>query len=103
MELQERPRAIIGALIRDEEGKILLLKSHKWLDRLTIPAGHIEFGETIINAVKREVKEETGLDIKDAELLCVLERIKGKEFHMISKNIISALIKHVKKKTAKLS
>lgn len=43
---------------------------------LTFPGGHIKKGEDIISSVIREVKEETGLDIKDP-VLCGIEEYKN--------------------------
>jgi ADP-ribose pyrophosphatase YjhB (NUDIX family) len=55
-----------GAIIEDTAGRILLQKrrSGSW----GVPGGFIEIGETYIEAVKREVLEETGLSIIDPEL-----------------------------------
>lgn len=56
-------KATAGAIIQ-RDGKILLTKRNvnlgkgKWC----LPGGHIDIGETALDAVKREVKEETGLD-----------------------------------------
>ena len=52
------------ALITDTKGRILLGKR---IDnsKFTLPGGHIEPNETPAEAVVREVKEETGLDIDD--------------------------------------
>ncbi len=52
-----------SALIINKEGKILLV-NHKKLGVWLYPGGHIEEGETPDETVVREVKEETGLDIK---------------------------------------
>lgn len=51
-----------GGVIIDKENKILLKKDpiRGW----ELPGGIVEEGETIKKAVIREVKEETGLDIK---------------------------------------
>jgi nucleoside triphosphatase len=78
---QVYPEPTVGALIVNGEGKILLTKSHKWFDKYTLPGGHIEVGETMEEAVKREVKEEVGLDVEVVEFLTMQEAIYAKEFY----------------------
>ncbi len=51
------------------------MKSHKWNNKYAIPGGHIELGESIEVALKREIKEETGLDIFDIVFICFQEFI----------------------------
>ncbi len=72
---QTFPEPIVGAIILNHRDEVLLLKSHKWSDMYTIPGGHIELGETVLNALMRETKEETGLDILDARFLGIQESI----------------------------
>jgi len=74
------PEPTVGALIVNREGKILLAKSHKWFDKYTLPGGHIEIGESMEQALKREVKEEVGLDVEVDEFLAMQEAIFSKEF-----------------------
>lgn len=74
------PEPTVGALIVNKEGKILLAKSHKWFDKYTLPGGHIEVGETMKEALKREVKEEVGLDVEVGEFLTMQEAVFSKEF-----------------------
>ena len=74
------PEVAVGALIFNPEGKIFLMKSHKWHNKYVMPGGHIELGETIEAALKREIKEETNLDIHDIEFVCAQEFVFGKEF-----------------------
>lgn len=78
---QVYPEPTVGALIVNNEGKILLVKSHKWFDKYTLPGGHIEVGETMVEAVKREVKEEVGLDIQVGHMLLLQEAIFAAEFY----------------------
>ena len=75
------PEPTVGALILNNEKQILLTKSHKQKNRYTIPGGHVELGETIEKALKREVKEEVGLDIKPVRFLITQEAIFSEEFH----------------------
>ncbi len=74
------PEPTVGALIVNNEGKIMLVLSHKWFDKLTIPGGHIELGEKMEDAVVREVKEEVGVDVKVERLLLTQEAIYTDQF-----------------------
>jgi len=77
---QQYPEPTVGALIFDPDGNIFLMRSHKWKDRYCIPGGHIEVGERIEDALKREVKEETGLDVFDLEFILFQEFVCGDSF-----------------------
>ena len=77
---QVYPEPTVGALIVNKEGKILLTKSHKWFNKYTLPGGHIEVGETMKEAVIREVKEEVGLDVEVGDMLLMQEAIFAEEF-----------------------
>ena len=65
-----QPFLIVGALV-EKEGKILLVKEAKEIarDKWSHPAGWVEVGENPIEAVKREVKEETGFDFIPTHIL----------------------------------
>jgi len=68
----------VGGLILNKDGQILLVKERrtisKKLDEMwKIPTGLAENGESIQQAVIREVKEETGLDIKFQGVLAFRE------------------------------
>lgn len=73
--VQNYPEATVGALIVNGEGEILLVRSYKWGSKYTVPGGHIELGERSETAVKREVKEEVGLEVEPVRLLLVQEAI----------------------------
>ena len=78
---QTYPEATVGALVVNESGEVLIVRSHKWGDKYTVPGGHIELGERAEDAIRREVKEETGLEAEPVELLIVQQAIYPKDFH----------------------
>jgi nucleoside triphosphatase len=75
------PEPIVGALIVNKEGKILLAKGKKWGGKYTCFGGHVEMGETLEDAVIREVKEETGLNVEIVDKLLFHDSIFEKDFH----------------------
>ena len=58
-----------AACIRDEEGRILLLRRSDGL--WSVPGGGLDPGERLDQAVVREVREETGLEVEPAALIGV--------------------------------
>lgn len=77
---QRFPEPTVSGLIFNPENKILLVKSYKWRNKYVIPGGHIELGETIEDALKKEIKEETGLSIFGIKFLFFGEFIFDKAF-----------------------
>jgi 8-oxo-dGTP pyrophosphatase MutT (NUDIX family) len=62
-------RDIVGGFIFSSDGKILLGKNRSggvYEGRLVVPGGGVESGETKLEALRREMIEETGIDISDA-------------------------------------
>ena len=77
---QVYPEPTTGALIFDREGRLFLMRSHKWKGKWVIPGGHVDLGEKIEDAVRREIKEETNLNVHDVEFVCFQEFIYGEGF-----------------------
>ncbi len=77
---QRYPEPTVGALIVRSDGDLLLIRSPKWEGVLTVPGGHIELGETMEQALRREVREEVGLDVEVVRLLLIQEAIYSPEF-----------------------
>jgi nucleoside triphosphatase len=75
------PEPTVGALILNDCGQILLVKSNKWKNRFSLPGGHVELGETVKEALKREVKEEISLEIELIRFLQFQEAIYSQEFY----------------------
>ena len=70
----------MGALIfrgRGRRGSILLVErgKHPLKGYWSIPGGLVETGETLDQAVRREVLEETGLRVKPVEMFGIFERV----------------------------
>ena len=80
MPKQQYPEPTVGALIFNPEDKLFLMRSHKWRDMYVIPGGHVELGERMEDALRREIKEETGLAIYDITFLAFQEFIHDEAF-----------------------
>jgi mutator protein MutT len=70
------PVACVGAVIRTDTGIVLVRRGRapsrgEW----TLPGGAVELGETLEQAVVREMKEETGLDVQVGPVIEVFDRI----------------------------
>jgi 8-oxo-dGTP diphosphatase len=88
----------IGALIFDR-GRILLAQRGKppLLGQWSLPGGLVETGEKLADAVRREVREETGLEIEPLGVLEIFERIMPDasgaiEYHYVLIDYICAVI-----------
>ena len=57
--------ACVGAVVRDDRGRLLLVRrgTEPAKGRWSVPGGRIEPGETAVEAVVRELVEETGLRV----------------------------------------
>ncbi|MEZ5326269.1 MAG: NUDIX domain-containing protein [Verrucomicrobiales bacterium] len=75
------PIATVGALIFNEHNQVLMIRTHKWSNRWGIPGGKIERGETTEDALHREIREETALEIDDIRFVTVQDCIEPEEFY----------------------
>ncbi|MDR3724778.1 MAG: NUDIX hydrolase [Terracidiphilus sp.] len=75
-EFPEAPLVGVGAVIVDK-GRVLFIRrgTEPMKGRWSIPGGLVELGESLTDAVRREVKEETGLEVEVVELIELLDRI----------------------------
>ena len=61
------PEPVVGALVFNKKGEVILMTSWKFNGKYIVPGGHIEIWESMEEALKRELKEETNLDIEERE------------------------------------
>jgi ADP-ribose pyrophosphatase YjhB (NUDIX family) len=75
-EFPAAPLVGVGAVIV-KDGRVLLVKrgTEPARGRWSIPGGLIELGEALTEALRREVLEETGLQVEPIELIELLDRI----------------------------
>ena len=58
-----------------------MIRTQKWSHLWGIPGGKIKFGERSVEALRREIKEETSLDIEEIKFVFVQDCIRSKEFY----------------------
>lgn len=75
------PIVTVGALIFNSADEVLMIRTHKWSNLWGIPGGKIKWGEPAVDALRREIKEETDLDVQDIRFVLVQDCIHSKEFY----------------------
>lgn len=80
MEKKEYPEAVVGALILNQDGLMLLAKSQKCREKYTVFGGHVELGESMEEAIIREVKEEVGVDVSVEKKIGFSESVFHSDF-----------------------
>ena len=78
------PTLAVGAVVLDESGRLLVVRRARppAADRWSLPGGRLEEDETLSAALRREVREETGLDIDVGEVVGAVER-RGPGHHYV--------------------
>ena len=87
----------VGALIEDGQGRVFLTrrgpKARNERGLWEFPGGSVEFGETLAAALKREMREEFGIEIAVGDLLDVVDHIlPGEGQHWVSPSYICSIV-----------
>lgn len=78
----QHPMVGVGAIVFRGSQVLLVERGREpALGKWSLPGGLVEVGETLETAVRREVSEETGLDVRVCSLLTTLDRIIRDEHH----------------------
>jgi ADP-ribose pyrophosphatase YjhB (NUDIX family) len=83
------PLVGVGAIILERDRVLMVQRGKQPLEGWwSVPGGLLEVGETLDHGVRREVREETGLEIKPLGILEVFERIQrdsagAAEYHYV--------------------
>src|ERR1017187_8468981 len=93
-----RPFLGVGALIFDGRSILLVERAQEPLKGYwSLPGGIVEVGEKLEEAIRREVLEETGLEIEPLEMFEIFERImpdaeKRPEYHYVLMDYVCRVV-----------
>jgi 8-oxo-dGTP diphosphatase len=79
-EFPDAPVIGVGAVVLQHGNVLLVKRGHEprkgeW----SLPGGRVELGESLIEATRREIREETGLDVDVGPLIEVFDRIHRRD------------------------
>lgn len=84
---EKRPFVAVDGVVIRKTGSIVLVKRKRspYRDYWALPGGFVKYGETVEEAVRREVSEETGLDVDVKGLIGVYSKPdRDPRWHVIS-------------------
>ncbi len=75
-EFPDRPVVGVGGVVVQNGRALIVKRAHEprkgeW----SIPGGRVELGESLVDAVKREIREETGLEVNVGDVIEVFDRV----------------------------
>ncbi|MFZ0640279.1 MAG: NUDIX hydrolase, partial [Candidatus Acidiferrales bacterium] len=98
-EYPERPIVAVGGVVIHDSQVLLIRRGQPPLKgRWSIPGGILEVGETIAEGIERELKEETGIEVRVLELIEIYEKVLRDEdnqpqYHFVILDYLCELVK----------
>ena len=81
-----------GSLMSKSNVLLIKRKNEPFKDCWALPGGFMEIDETLVECAKRELKEETGIDVDTSKLyfkkICIVKVESNSTFFVLSKRII---------------
>lgn len=71
----------VGPILYDDLNRVFLMTSEKWKGVWVVPGGKVEEGETEEEALRREMREELGIEIDRIEKVGEKRKPAGSDFH----------------------
>ena len=85
----DRPYVGVGAVIVDRGRVVLIKRKHEPLaGQWSLPGGAVELGESLEECVRREMLEETGLEVEVGPVIEVFERITRDDSDTVSYHFV---------------
>jgi nucleoside triphosphatase len=75
------PIATVGALVTAPCLRVLIVRTLKWRGTWGVPGGKVEWGETLDSGLRRELREEVGLDLEAVQFAMLQEAVEDLQFH----------------------
>ncbi len=85
-----------------KEKEVLLVKTHKWGGKYSMIGGKVRRNERLEDALRREIKEESGLQSKIGEHICTFDQIKNSGYyragtqHIFVDKVVKVQSRHVR-------
>ena len=86
------PAIGVGAVVFNDQGAVLMICRNKppALGLWSVPGGKLEPGESLVSACRREIKEETDVDVNVQHIIAVVER-RIENFHYVIIDFLAEL------------
>lgn len=92
----DQPEVVVGAIVVNPVGEVLIVQQRKWDDGYTcFVGGHVMLGETIENALRRELREEIGIEVNGHTFIGYDESIRPKDYERVAHLIFLNFVCHV--------